>query len=559
MIDCHTHTITDDDSTPENRAERADQLRRQGEALGVEKFVMIGRTGNTVEECCRYNGEVAAYQREHSDLIYGWARAHPAWEDEAVAEFRRAVQEDGLVGLKHHFGSTQIQITDERFYALAEAAVEMDVPVISHVMNRHPDEVRETEASSWHVAELAESFPTLKFISGHIAAGGYWEHRIKEIQDYDNVYLDLSGSNCEAGVVEMAAEYLGTERLIYGSDGWFIPCVGKLEAADLTPEEKVEIGYKFEELLADNVPTKYSEAELAEKRAATLARFEAIEDGYDETIVDANSFIGAWPYRPFAKTADELAERMERRGVDRALVSSMEAIFYQDPHQGNHELAAAVEGREDRFIPVATVDPTMPAWKRDLEECLGDLGMEAVKLLPLYHDYAPNDDAAKACLDYCAERDVPVIICGPLEDQRGRHTTHDIRGEDDIRRDFFSSEQVDQLIELLRDCPETDVVIADAWNHADRIKEETTEVRPEGVRYRNRVRTGKTLFTLGDFYMWWPYQGEEVIDHFGTEHLVTGTQLPFKAFDSHYFAKYLPVDEAEKDRVRGGNVLALLE
>jgi predicted TIM-barrel fold metal-dependent hydrolase len=561
MIDCHLHLWTEDESTPEKRAERADQLRREMERHGVDRIALIGEVGTTVEECRRYNEIVAKYVEEYPDLFYGWARVDPRLGEAAVEEFRRAVEEDGLVGLKHHFWTTPVNISDPEFYPLAEAAVDMDVPVIAHVMQRLEEDYRDpSEAFTEDVVELAESFPDLKLISAHIVAGGDAEYRIKNVEDVDNVILDISGSNCESGPVEMAAERLGTDRLVLGTDTWFQPGVGKLEGLDLSPAERTEIAYNFENLLADDVPNRYSEDELAERKAQTTERFEALDRPRGETIVDANAYVGNWPFRSLDASPAALVDRMDEKGVDRAVVSSLDGLFYRNCHEANRELSENVVGYEDRLIPFATINPTYAAWRKDLREAVEELGMRGVRLFPCYHDYDLDQSEVKALLDECADLDVPVMIVAVLQDQRQRHPRVQLRGYEDGGTRAFTDDHVDDLIELLGACPETDVVVANLWNNATRVYEETCVSKPSGVRLDNEVRSGRTLFVIDDLFYYFGHQGEQLVEEIGTNHLVTGPRLPFHVFEAYYkYTDNLPVDEAAKDRVRAGNVLDLVE
>ena len=563
MIDCHFHIWTQDVSTPEKRAERAEQFRREAEVLGIDRTTLIGEIGDTVEECREYNRTVAKFVDEHPDLFYGWARVHPDLGEEGVEEFRRAVEEDGLVGLKHHFWGTEVNISDPEFFPLAEAAVDMDVPIISHVMQNeepYPTE-RPSEARSEDVVELASRYPDLKLISAHISAGGNWEHRIKNIAPHDNVYLDLSGSNCEIGQIEMAAEYLGTDRLLFGTDTWLSVCAGKLDAANLSPEDRAEIAYNFEHLLHDGVENRLSEEERAERIEAAAERFAELDEPYEEEIVDANAYVGDWPFYPFDASAEDLIERMDENGVDKAVVSSLAAAFYRDPQHGNEELLEDIEGYEDRLVPFATINPTFPGWEEDLRHCIEDLGMRGVRMLPAYHDYDIDAPEAEELLRICAELDVPAMLVPALEDQRGRHPRVELRHFEGMgQAKHWRDEKIDDVIDLLMAVPEADVVVAGAWTAGSRIIRETTTVNRRDVRLHNKVRSGETLLVIDDLFNYWTQtQGEEIADQIGTDHLVMGPKLPLKYFEPFYnYTKHLPVSEEEKDRVRSGNILDLL-
>ena len=556
MIDCHFHLWTEDNSTPKKRAERAEQVGAQAKALGVERITLIGERGENVAECRENNRIVGTYTEEYPDLFYGWARANPLWGEEGVRELRRAVEEDGLVGLKLY---AQAFLDDPEVEPLAETAVDMGVPILSHVSQRvERIDRKPKESFSENVIGLAEKFPKLKLLSAHIGGGGHWEHRIKNIHEYENVYLDTSGSVCDAGQIEMAADYLGTDRLVFGTDTWFLPGVGKLEGTDLIPQQKAEIAYNFEELVPDSVPNKLTESERETGIERAHEHFERRSQPREEPIVDANAYVGNFPWRPVEGDPDELLGKMDTKGVDQAVVSSLDAVFYRDSHRGNLELAAEV-GDEERLIPFATINPSFPGWETDLEEAIEDLGMQGVRLFPLYHDYSIDDPVVERLLERCAELDLPVMFVATLEDQRQRHPNWELRDLEVVGSKHWSGHHVDQFIEVLKACPETDVIVANAWTGAERLIRETTTSFPQGVRLSNLVREGETLLVLDDCYVFFRKQAEELAEEVGIDHLVTGPRMPLLSFDSHYiYTEQLPVEDEAKARVSSGNVLSLV-
>jgi predicted TIM-barrel fold metal-dependent hydrolase len=438
-------------------------------------------------------------------------------------------------------------------------ADELDVPVISHVTQRtreHREEQAPYETQTEHVREVAERYPDLTLISGHIGAGGDWERRIRNLTDLENVYLDTSGSDCEQGQLEMAAEYLGADRLVYGTDGWLLPGLGKLEGCDLAPEQKAGIAYRFESLVPEGTPNRIED--LDARREAAVERFERFETPREETIVDANAFLGSWPYRDLEGSREDLLARMDREGVDRALVSSLDAAHRRNVPAANQALLDRVEGHEDRLIPVATVDPTYTKWEEDLDECVAR-GAKAVKLLPLYHGYDLDEEYPREAMRAAAERDLPVIVCSVLEDLRKRHPTHEPRGAKEMFRDRWNDDQVEDLIDLLTDCPDTDVVVDKAWSSAPKILRETSS-RIDGHWVRNDTHDGALLFTIDGLFLYYVSQTREIAAEVGPEHLAFSAKLPFNVVQSYYnYVEYLPVEEAEKDGVRAGNVLDLID
>jgi len=563
MIDSHFHLWTEDTSTPEKRAERADQVRTIADRFGVERICLIGERGESVAECREHNQTVAAMTEEHPDLFFGWARANPLWGEEGVREFRRAVEEDGLIGLKLY---AQAYLDDPEVEPLAEAAVDMGVPIISHVAHRTGDGRSDIprESDSDNVRALAERFPKLDLISGHIGGGGVWEYRCKNLRDVDNVYLDTSGSVCDAGQLEMAVEHLGVDRLLYGTDTWFLPGWGKLAGADLTADQKAEIAYNMASLVPDSTPNRLDPEEVEAGVERARERFAEYDTPREETVVDASAYVGNFPWRPLDSSAAEVVETMDREGVDRAVVSSLDAVFYRNPHAGNRELAAEIEGLEDgngdRLIPFATIDPTYPRWEADLAECVEDLGMRGVRLFPLHHDYPVDHPAVVDLMDACAEYDVPVMFVAMLEDKRQHHPNWELRDDDLTGNKNWSRDHAEALVDVLRDSPEVDVVVANAWTTAEDVVRGATEVHPDGVRLDNAVRSGETLFVLDDLYMYFPYQGAEIAETVGPDRLVTGPRIPLLNVQSHYvYTETLPVSEDEREGVRSENVLSLLE
>jgi predicted TIM-barrel fold metal-dependent hydrolase len=92
------------------------------------------------------------------------------------------------------------------------------------------------------VAEMAASFPGVDMIMAHL--GGDWENGIREVADVPSVSVDTCGSINEAGMVEMAVEVLGAERVLFGSDApgsGYLPNIGKVTSARIEEDDKALI------------------------------------------------------------------------------------------------------------------------------------------------------------------------------------------------------------------------------------------------------------------------------------------------------------------------------
>lgn len=139
-------------------------------------------------------------------------------------------------------------------------------------------------------------------------------------------------------------------------------------------------------------------------------------------IIDINTYIGHYPFRKLvARNALQMVELMDANGIDRAVVSSLHAVFYRDAHRGNEELMEEIQPHGLRFIPVATVNPKYADWRRDLEECVVRWKMKAVTLVPEHHGYSLTDAYGKAALQQIEEYELPLVLTQRFEDRRQRH------------------------------------------------------------------------------------------------------------------------------------------
>lgn len=139
-------------------------------------------------------------------------------------------------------------------------------------------------------------------------------------------------------------------------------------------------------------------------------------------IIDVNAALGHYPFRRlYGNTAQSMLEVMDRFGIDRAVVSSLHAVFYRDAHQGNAELFEETRRHGQRFIPVATLNPKYVGWQQDLDEAVERWKMKAVTLVPEHHGYQLTDEFGQAALAKIAEYELPLVLTQRFEDRRQRH------------------------------------------------------------------------------------------------------------------------------------------
>jgi predicted TIM-barrel fold metal-dependent hydrolase len=138
------------------------------------------------------------------------------------------------------------------------------------------------------------------------------------------------------------------------------------------------------------------------------------------TYIDADVLLGHYPFRRFPYSNQDPAQLkayLQSKGIVRAAVSSLHALFYTDPQQGNDEhLPAFVQ--DDFFIPVTVINPSLPNWRRGFDKSRQAYGVTMARLSPSYHDYDLSTPFALDCIREIASQGVQVAIVKRIEDER---------------------------------------------------------------------------------------------------------------------------------------------
>lgn len=147
-------------------------------------------------------------------------------------------------------------------------------------------------------------------------------------------------------------------------------------------------------------------------------------------MIDADVLVGHYPFRPFPHPSQDphhLKAYLQARGITRACLASLHAVYYADPQQGNGEVLPQVVG-DAFFLPVATVNPALHNWRDTLARCVEEYGCRLVRLLPNYHLYSLADGCVTDFLDEAQRRQVVVSIVKRLEDERMHHLLMKVPG-----------------------------------------------------------------------------------------------------------------------------------
>lgn len=253
-------------------------------------------------------------------------------------------------------------------------------------------------------------------------------------------------------------------------------------------------------------------------------------------IIDVNTYLGHWPFRNIShNTAEALVSTLEKSGVDKACVSSLNAIFYKDTQAGNLELSKEIKGYENHLIPFAIINPSYVGWKEDFMTCINVLHMKGLELYPYYHGYQLTDPFAVELISLAAKMKIPVHLPCAIENIRQKHPM-----------DTDENLSVIQVKEVLELCDEADFIISNGSSHSIAESLESVMSSRSGSVYFDFARVEVFTEDL-----------DKLIKIVSTDKVVFGSVAPFQYIAPQTVKlKYLKTGDVEK--IRSGNLVKLL-
>lgn len=221
IIDCHAHCSHDG-----SYGLSADEMVESLDRYGVDKAVCSRPMSTppaeaTPDEVRQRNDTILKSVKMHPDRIMGYCFLNPGFGQFAQDEITRCVVDGGLVGVKLY---NQYPMSDPVQYPIIERCIELGVPILMHA--GYPSEayppLRKKQpniTTGAHYADVGPRYPEAMFICGHIGGGGDWERQLKGLREAPNVFVDTSGSVCDAGLIEKSLRELGPNRLLFACDG----------------------------------------------------------------------------------------------------------------------------------------------------------------------------------------------------------------------------------------------------------------------------------------------------------------------------------------------------
>src|SRR5438552_15422259 len=223
LIDVHAHFYHDRTPRADWRERNASRLRA-GERMGVTIHVasVLGSWARTSPvyfpsppDLQYGNDALLALQRAHPDRMRGYVTVNPNYIAHALGEIDRC-RAAGMIGIKL---AASRRAHDPLLDPICELARERGLPVLHHVwQHRRRDWPGQEASDALELCALAKRRPDVPFILAHIGGGGDWLHSLHAVADVSNVYVDLSGSGVDGGMLEACLASVGATRLLWGTD-----------------------------------------------------------------------------------------------------------------------------------------------------------------------------------------------------------------------------------------------------------------------------------------------------------------------------------------------------
>lgn len=235
LVDVHAHFLHAGCGRADWQERNASRLRA-GDRIGIAVHIasILGSWGHTSPtyfpspaDVTRGNDEMLALQRREPGRVRTYAVVNPNAGAHALDEIARCV-EAGAIGIKL---AASRRADDALLDPIAEQAARRGLPVLHHIwQHRRRDWPGQEASDAVELGRLAARHPRASFILAHIGGGGDWAHTMPAVEDLPNVYLDLSGSGIDRGMLDAAYAAVGAGRLLWGCDLTMETGLAKLRA-----------------------------------------------------------------------------------------------------------------------------------------------------------------------------------------------------------------------------------------------------------------------------------------------------------------------------------------
>lgn len=223
LVDVHAHFLHARAGRRDWEAPNRARLRA-GERIGVTVHIasILGTWGHTSpvyfpspRDVTLGNDEMLAIQGRDPERIRTYITVNPNDTAHALEEIARCA-ERGAVGVKL---AASRRADDPLLDPIAADAGRRHFPILHHIWQHRTREWPGQEISDGaDLGRLALRHPTVSFILAHIGGGGDYRHTFAAVAHIPNVFLDLSGSGVDRGMLDDAVRAVGAQRILWGSD-----------------------------------------------------------------------------------------------------------------------------------------------------------------------------------------------------------------------------------------------------------------------------------------------------------------------------------------------------
>jgi uncharacterized protein len=155
------------------------------------------------------NDALGGILARHSERLIGYLSVPtPRLGQRAVEEVHRCCETYGMRGLKI-YSHPEASIAEPGTVPLLEAATEYGMPILAHTTPAECDYLME---------RVPQCRLLMAHMGGHPYAHGDWHRAIAVAEKHPNLLLDTASSQIDNGMLELAVERLGPQRIIFGTD-----------------------------------------------------------------------------------------------------------------------------------------------------------------------------------------------------------------------------------------------------------------------------------------------------------------------------------------------------
>ena len=175
------------------------------------------------------NARMLEVQAENPERVRSYVMVNPNDEELAICEIRAAVKA-GAIGLKL---AASRRANDRVVDPVVSEAESHGLPVLHHIwQHRKRDWPNQEVSDALELVELAQRHPATNFILAHIGGGGDYAHTFAAVKNCPNIFLDISGSGVDRGMLDGAVAAVGCSRILWGCDLTMETGLAKLRALD---------------------------------------------------------------------------------------------------------------------------------------------------------------------------------------------------------------------------------------------------------------------------------------------------------------------------------------